>query len=259
MTKIITEFTQQSEAWFKWREGKITSSTAKTLVGYKDLLKADLVRAIMENPAMHKGDDEKVIGKLKVDELKEAILEIEPDFDFRTMAYKANEDFEYRMLAHELSDGTAPVEEARDRGHRLEPVAREEFAAQAGKTIVEVGGLEREDEPRICMSPDGVMFNGDIIDESVEIKCLAGWRHVKNWLKNEIPSDHREQVVDYFVVNDNLKRLFFISYCPEIKKHPMHVIVVERIDIENDIKTMLEAQKQFLAEHDERLKQIYFG
>jgi hypothetical protein len=227
MTKIITEFTQQSEAWFKWREGKITSSTAKTLVGYKDLLKADLVRAIMENPAMHKGDDEKVIGKLKVDELKEAILEIEPDFDFRTMAYKANEDFEYRMLAHELSDGTAPVEEARERGHRL--------------------------------SPDGVMFNGDIIDESIEVKCLAGWRHVKIWLKNEIPADHREQVVDYFVVNDNLKRLFFISYCPEIKKHPMHVIVVERIDIENDIKTMLEAQKQFLAEHDERLKQIYFG
>lgn len=252
--KLHNEFEQGSEAWLNWRKGKITSTGAKTLVGYKDMLKAELLEV-----AKNFEFDDAVLNKMKVDELKELIFANEPDFDTRVMVYKSNEDFEFRMLAYELSDGTAPEEDARDRGHRLEPEARELFALQTGKKVDVIGGLSREDEPRICMSPDGIIFNGDVIDESTEIKCLAGWKHVKVWQKNEILADHREQCVDYFVVNDDLKKLYYISYCPEIKKHPLHVIEITREELAKDIAMMLHGQKQFLKEHDDRLAKIYFG
>jgi hypothetical protein len=253
--KILNDMAQQSEAWFKWREGKITSSVAKTLVGYKDLLKADLLPE-----AANYVSDEAELKKLKVDELKAVIAENDPEFDFRKMAYKQNEDFEYRMLAHDLSDGTAPDEDPRDRGHRLEPEARDLFAEKEGKKVEEVGGLERTDEPRIAMSPDGVIFTDTLaIHEAVEIKALAGWKHVKIWQTDKVLPEFKEQCLQYFVVNDDLQQLHFISYCPEIKKHPLHVIVIERTEYERDIATMLEAQRTFLKAHDERLNKIYYG
>lgn len=253
--RIIKEFVQQSEAWFAWRGGKITSTGAKALTGYKEMLKAELMEV-----AGNYEFDEGALKKMKVDELKTLIFANDPDFETRKMVYKSDEDFAYRMLAHELSDGTAPDEIATERGHRLEPVAREAFAKEYKKDVVEVGGLERSDEPRICMSPDGVIFDGsgEKVTESTEIKALAGWRHVKIWLTDTIPADHKEQCIDYFVVNDDLDTLYFISYCPEIKKHPMHVIVMKREDFTGDIAMMLDGQKKFLAEHDERLSKIYF-
>lgn len=254
MMKLHNEFAQGSEDWLEWRKGKITSTGAKTLVGYKDMLKAELTEI-----AGNFEFDQKVLKAMKVEELKELITKNEPDFDMRKMVYKANEDFEYRMLAHELSDGTAPEEDARERGHRLEPEAIELFATAHSKKVESVGGLSREDEPRICMSPDGIIFEGETVKESVEVKALAGWKHVKIWLKNEVPADHVEQCVDYFVVNDDLETLYFISYCPEIKKHPLHIIEIKRADYTKDIAMMLEGQRTFLSEHDARLAKIYFG
>ena len=249
--KILKELLQGSEEWFKWRNGKITGTASKTLVGYKEMLKAELLVIADEMGIETSG--------LKVDELKDAILDQNPDFNTRIMVKKANKDFEYKMLAYELSSGTAPDEDPRERGHILEPVIIEMFEKETGKKVEIVGGLERSDEPRIAISPDGIIKVLKVYAEAIEVKALAGWKHIKAWITNKIPSDHMEQALDYFVVNDDLQKLYFVMGCPEITIKPLLIFEINRKDYEKEIAMMLEGQREFWSRHDERVKEIYFN
>ncbi|MCK5015484.1 MAG: YqaJ viral recombinase family protein, partial [Candidatus Peribacteraceae bacterium] len=248
------------------RNGKITGTGAKTLVGYKEMLKDELVVvakgmgleiATKITKDRKTGNDKETVTDT-IDKIKALIESHSPDFRTRKMVVKANKDFEYRMLAYELSNGTAPDEDPRERGHRLEPESRLAFEDATGKKVIEVGGISREDEPRIALSPDGLIKKGKVYNESFESKSLAGWKHVMIWQEDIILDEHMEQCLDYFVVNDDAHTHYYTSYCPEIEMHPIHIVKIERKDYVDEIEMMLQGQKDFLKEHDERLKAIYF-
>lgn len=255
--KLVFEYNQGSEAWHKDRAGKTTSTGAKSLVGYKDMLKNELVAHAVDMKLGVEAD----IKKMKVDDLKKLIIDAYPTFEGKRLVKKVDSDYRYRILAHELSDGTAPDEDPRERGHRLEPENRDAVSEKIGKPIFEVGFAQREDEPRIAMSPDGVVGLPDdkVFTEMFEGKSLAGWKHVKAWLENEIPKDMITQGLQYFVVNDDLETLYFSFYCPEIKTHPLHIIPMTRAQYADQIQVLLDAQMEFWAGIDKQLKEIYFN
>jgi len=81
-----------------------------------------------------------------------------------------------------------------DRGHELEPVARDLFSQLSGVAVREVACLEHENG--LCGgSPDGLIYSDDIrLVSGLEIKCYAYDKHIGICTKGEMPTDCKPQV-----------------------------------------------------------------
>lgn len=170
---------------------------------------------------------------------------------------RARQEAFYELIAERLTEGvSAEDENARDRGHRLEDEARAIFEFRTQKSVETVGFCEKDSNPFITNSPDGLIKNGDVYDEAIEIKCFEGKKFVKTWFTNTVPDEYWAQVLQYFIVNEQLQTLYFVAYCPEITMYPMHVITIHRENIVTDIAEAEAAQVAFLEEVQEKLKEI---
>lgn len=166
---------------------------------------------------------------------------------------KARSDAFYELIAERLTVGVqSDYENPMDRGVRLEDEAIASFEFETGLIVEKTGLVESDDNPNISYSPDGLI--GD--SEDVEVKCMGGKNHVKMWLTNEVPEDYKWQVVQAFIVNPKLEKRYFVGYNPDISIHPLHVIEVNRKDIEGDIEKARLEQVKFLGEVEEKLKEI---
>ena len=168
---------------------------------------------------------------------------------------KARQDAIYEIIAERLTVGVeseGDYENAMDRGNRLEPDAIAMFELETGKSVERTGFCEDDTNPMIANSPDGLIGK----NEAIEAKCLSGKNHVKMWLTNKVPDEYEWQVVQYFIVNEKLEKLYFVGYNPDIPIHSLHIIEVSREEVEEKIKTAKVAQEQFLGEVDEILKTL---
>ena len=159
----------------------------------------------------------------------------------------------YELIAERVA---LPVSEenAMDRGKRLEEFAIERFEQDTKKKVD--GSLviwQRDDNDNIAISPDG--FIGKT--EAVEVKCLSSARHIEAWLTKEISSEYEEQVLQYFIVNDDLKKLYFVFYdnrCPiDFFYH-----TIKRKEIQEKIIEYIQLEKDVLKEIDEITKKMLF-
>ncbi|MDE1971170.1 MAG: YqaJ viral recombinase family protein [Patescibacteria group bacterium] len=157
----------------------------------------------------------------------------------------------YEVIAERIaipSDG----ENAIDRGKRLEHEAIERFEKETGKVVDKSLVLwTREDEESIAVSPDG--FIGDT--EAVECKCLNSASHIEALITGKIPSEYEYQVLQYFVVNDDLKTLYFIFYDPRMPRDYV-CFTIERDSIAEKVATSLEEQREVLKKIKEIENQI---
>lgn len=168
---------------------------------------------------------------------------------------KARQDAIYEIIAERLIVGVeseGDYENPMDRGSRLEPDAIAMFELETGKEVERVGFAEDDTNPFIANSPDGLIGE----DEAVEAKCMGGKNHVKMWLTNKVPDEYEWQVVQYFVVNEKLQKLYFVGYNPDIPVHPLHIIEVTREEATENIQKAKIAQEEFLGEVNEILKTI---
>lgn len=161
------------------------------------------------------------------------------------MSSRTKKDAIYELVAQKLTIGVQEdYENAMDRGNRLEPEAIAAFEFETGKKVERTGFIESDDNEHIGSSPDGII--GDT--EAVEVKCLNGTKHVKMWLEDEIPKEYEWQVVQYFVVNDKLEKLYFVGYNPDILLHPLNIITIERKELEEKIHKAKQVQLKALEQ-----------
>ena len=175
---------------------------------------------------------------------------------------KARQDAMYEIIAERLTVGIDSDEEnAMDRGVRLESDAIAEFELEMDLEVEKTGFSESDDNPFIANSPDGWIKEKDGINltEGIEIKCPGGKNYVKMWLTNKVPDDYYWQTIQYFVVNEKLQKLYFVGYNPDIPTHPLHIIIINREDIEDDIKVARTTQDEFLMEVDKETEQLKFA
>lgn len=165
---------------------------------------------------------------------------------------KARQDAVYELIGERLTVGVDDEENAMERGNRLEPEAIAMFELESGKKVERVGFCEDETDPMICNSPDGLIGE----TEAIEVKCMGAKNHVKLWLKNEIPDEYFWQVIQYFIVNEKLEKLYFVGYNPDIPLKKMHIIEVKREDIAPDIATARIAQEACLQEVNSFLNSV---
>lgn len=154
----------------------------------------------------------------------------------------------YQLIADRLAIPEDGDENAMNRGTRLEPEALEVFAKETGKEVDSSLLIwMREDNEMIAISPDGVIGE----TEAVEVKCLNPAHHIQALVTEAIPSDYEEQVLQYFIVNDKLERLYFVFYDPRVTAKPFFYHTVERSEVQDDVDKYLSMEKQALAEVNE--------
>ena len=173
-----------------------------------------------------------------------------------TGTQKARDTLFYEILAERLSIEANSTEKPLDRGIRLEDEAITQFEIKTGKIVEKVGICYRKDNERIANSPDGLISKNGKYTEAPEVKCPDSKNHLKIWLENKVPEEYIPQTRQYFIVNDELETLYFISYDPRITIHPLHIIEIHRIDIAEEIEDLKQRQIDFLDEVNKKVEEL---
>ncbi len=134
-------------------------------------------------------------------------------------------------------------------GNAMEPLAQAEFTKRTGKVIFEVGWVESLDPKlvgRSGASPDG-LIRGSELTEWVEIKCLNTANHIKYITENVLPAEYKPQVLNYFMINEDLKVVYFILYDPRVKdkNKQLHIIPILREDHAKEIDILYDKVIEF--------------
>lgn len=160
----------------------------------------------------------------------------------------------YELIAERLgipADGESPM----DRGTRLEEEAIARFTKETKKKVnTDLVIWQRDDNESIAISPDG--YIGET--EAVECKCLSSARHIEAFLTGQVPDEYKDQALQYFIVNDKLKKLYFVFYDPRVLAKDYFTIEIKRKDVEDDVKFYLDYQKNILSEVDEIVNKLTF-
>lgn len=234
------------ESWLAARKGKITGTMLKEVATAPTITKDDII-AVLEASATEykKSWTKEVLNGLLTDEQKKGLL----DSANPTLPKKIGF---YKLIAERLAtpDGWAdPME----RGSALELEAIELFSKLYKKIVVTEQVIwSREDTPSIALSPDGFMEDGFIVPEAVEIKCLASEKQMQAIIEDTLPEDYAFQVLQYFIVNDDLETLYFFLYDPRLPESCRHhTFVVKRADKQEEVDVYLAQQKKLLAQVEE--------
>jgi len=163
----------------------------------------------------------------------------------------------YQLIADRL--GLEPDDENRmDRGLRLEDEAIEEFEKQTGLKVEQDGICVSDFDERVINSPDGLIEKDGKYIGAVEIKCISPARHIQAIVEKKIPAEFESQVIQYFVVNDDLETLYFIFYDPRITCKPYYCIEVKREEVKDKIEFFKNWQIETLKEIDEIVESLAF-
>lgn len=159
----------------------------------------------------------------------------------------------YELIAERIAL-PATEEAAMDRGHRLEADALDRFEAETGKKVdKDLAMWVRDDNEDIAISPDGIVGK----TEAVEVKCLASARHLEAFMTGEIPGDYEEQVLQYFIVNDELEALHFVFYDPRMPKD-FFFFTRTRAEVAEKVSEYLAMERRVLEEIRELESQLTF-
>lgn len=130
---------------------------------------------------------------------------------------------------------------ATERGHRLEPVAREKFIEQTGLDVYQVGFAKRDDLVTGC-SPDGLIKNkdGEWI-AGLEIKCPLRDNYTETIA--EMPGAHKIQC-HWSMAVTGLPLWYYVVY------HPMaRYLHIEEIHADSFTKKVEQAMDDFIPEY----------
>jgi len=165
----------------------------------------------------------------------------------------------FEVLAEKLS--TDPYGEAMaaetpmDRGIRLEPEAMGRFEEDK-KWAVDASLVMwiSDDNDAVAISPDG--FIGETI--AVECKCLASARHIEVYVKRfiwgktdfeAVPDDYKEQIAQYFIVNQKLETLYMVFYDPRVTAKDYFYLTIQRAELPGELlEGYLQQELQAIAD-----------
>lgn len=258
--KVIEGLVQRTEEWFSFKNGKISGSKADQYSRPRLILKEELM-----NYAKSKGYEFKpsltinnIRGLMTQDELNELDYTVQLN------------DSICKLIAEEIAKPIDPNDyldrlgnrpfSMMARGEILEDEAREKLSKKLNKNVLPGRVWQADFNERIIVSPDGEIINKKgIIVEAVEIKCLDSWKVVKAFYEKRPPIEYKYQIVQYFLVNEKLKKLYFVIYSDCFAAAPdleLQIFEINRSDFEQEImqaRYMQEATLEIVAREVEKL------
>lgn len=131
-----------------------------------------------------------------------------------------------------------------------------ELYAHRTKSKPEVVGFCVSDEfPYLALSPDRLIKKGEKYVKGVEVKCPTSKVAIKYRYEMVIPKEYQWQVVNYFLVCEDLKSLDLVVYDPRVIKPEgrLTVIPVTRKELQGEI----DEAKERLVEFREAWREVY--
>jgi len=163
----------------------------------------------------------------------------------------------YEMIAELGSDEIEEtfVNKAMQRGKDCEPIAKSMYQSLTNNVIEEVGFCVSDKYQYLGLSPDG--FTKDRTG-AIEIRSPNTATHVKYIIGDKIPSEYMPQVITYFLVNEDLEWLDFISFDDRYKPYPIFIKRVTFKEIEDEVAIVEEKLKKFIAKFEKYYEKINF-
>lgn len=266
----VVKIEQNSEEWLEYRKGKSGGSEFKDLWVAGLPLKSKIVELLERDgqplsPEDKRSDAKTLAAMLEPEEL--AHLKMDGDKKRRY----------YEIIAEEVARPITPNDyvdrlggeafSMMARGHLLEKDAIEMFTKLMGddeKFIVDAnpGVWESDHNPNIYISPDAAITDKDgKIWGACEVKCLSSWEIVKAYLEQNYPKEYEPQVIKYFVVNEDLEKLYFLLYTDVIPGLELQTFVITRESVADRIAEARAFENEIMemAEADiERIKGLSF-
>lgn len=246
----IIDIEQGSDEWKEIRKRRIGGTRLGDIWSARSYLKKDIVNALVDaGVEFKKSATTTELEQLMPVEARVELLKGAP----RKLGF-------YELIAESLSIDRDD-ENRMDRGLRLEPDAREWFAKTYKKEVVEVGICMSDVDDRIFNSPDGLIRNkphGKKFTEAVEIKCLAPARHIQAVIEKKVPEEYWSQMMQYFVVNEDLEKLYWVFHDPGIVTIPYFVLEITRESLGDWPRILLEFEVAQLKRIDEIVEELAF-
>lgn len=236
----VIKIEQNSEEWLEFRKGKSGGSEFGDLWIAGLPLKSKIIEALEKDGQPLPPEDKKLTvaelaEMLEPEELAELKLEGEPKERF------------YEIIAERVARPITPNDyvdrlngqpfSMMARGHILEPEAIAAFEAQTGKKADDESCVWVSDyDEAAYVSPDGCFTGKDgKIREAIEVKCLSSAKVIKAYLEGKYPKEYAPQILKYFMVNDDLEKLYFVIYTDVIPGLELQVFEIKREEIEEQL------------------------
>lgn len=258
----ILDIEQRSQEWLDFHEGRISGSSAKDYSSVRYIPKAELVEF-----AESKGYDfpknltmDNIRAMLTEDELNELYANVQiNDSIYKLIAQRIAKPINPNDYADRIPEGA--TYSAMLRGQILEEEARELISEKLGKQIIP-GRVWQSDvnEYMIC-SPDGeIVDDTGKVSEAVEIKCLDSWKVVKAYYEKRPSLEYEAQIIQYFLVNENLQKLYFCIYS-DVFTNPelgLQIFELKREDYREKIELTGRVQNATLGLVEREVQKLMF-
>lgn len=256
----ILDLEQRSQEWLDFHEGRISGSSAKDYSSVRYIPKAELVEF-----AESKGYE--FSKNLTMDNIKAMLTEDELNELYANVQIN---DSIYKLIAQRIAkpinpnDYTLPegvTYSAMLRGQILEDEARELISEKLGKKIIPGRVWQSEENEYMICSPDGeIVDDTGKVSEAVEIKCLDSWKVVKAYYEKHPPLDYEAQIIQYFLVNENLQKLYFCIYS-DVFTNPdlgLQIFELKREDYREKIELTGRVQNATLGLVEREVQKLMF-
>ena len=253
----ILDLEQRSQEWLDFHEGRISGSSAKDYSSVRYIPKAELVEF-----AESKGYEfpknltmDNIRAMLTEDELNELYANVQiNDSIYKLIAQRIAKPINPNDYIDKL-DGA--IYSAMLRGQILEEEARELISEKLGKKIIPGRVWQSEENEYMICSPDGE-FEDET--EAVEIKCLDSWKVVKAYYEKHPPAEYKPQILQYFVVNEKLKKLYFCIYS-DVFSNPdlgLQIFELNREDYKEEIEIVKRVENATLELVEKEVQKLMF-
>ena len=258
----ILDLEQRSQEWLDFHEGRISGSSAKDYSSVRYIPKAELVEF-----AESKGYEfpknltmDNIKSMLTEDELNELYANVQiNDSIYKLIAQRIAKPINPNDYADRIPDGA--TYSAMLRGQILEEEARELISEKLGKQIIPGRVWQSEENEYMICSPDGeIVDDTGKVSEAVEIKCLDSWKVVKAYYEKHPPLDYEAQIIQYFLVNENLQKLYFCIYS-DVFTNPdlgLQIFELKREDYREKIELTGRVQNATLGLVEREVQKLMF-
>jgi yqaJ-like viral recombinase domain len=258
----ILDLEQRSQEWLDFHEGRISGSSAKDYSSVRYIPKAELVEF-----AESKGYEfpknltmDNIRAMLTEDELNELYANVQiNDSIYKLIAQRIAKPINPNDYADRIPEGA--TYSAMLRGQILEEEARDLISEKLGKKIIPGRVWQSEENEYMICSPDGeIVDDTGKVSEAVEIKCLDSWKVVKAYYEKHPPLDYEAQIIQYFLVNENLQKLYFCIYS-DVFTNPdlgLQIFELKREDYREKIELTGRVQNATLGLVEKEVQKLMF-
>ena len=258
----ILDIEQRSQEWLDFHEGRISGSSAKDYSSVRYIPKTELVEF-----AESKGYEfpknltmDNIRAMLTEDELNELYANVQiNDSIYKLIAQRIAKPINPNDYADRIPEGA--TYSAMLRGQILEEEARELISEKLGKQIIPGRVWQSEENEYMICSPDGeIVDDTGKVSEAVEIKCLDSWKVVKAYYEKHPPLDYEAQIIQYFLVNENLQKLYFCIYS-DVFTNPdlgLQIFELKREDYREKIELTGRVQNATLGLVEREVQKLMF-